>query len=439
MSFMVVRDRAGPTGKNVPCMCPKNWRRYADGSGGRQAKAPETGQRDLPDGGETKGLILRVSRGGTRTFYFRYRRPIGRKQTKIVLGEYPALSLANARERTRAYRQLVKDGTDPRDFAKAEAERRAQEAEERRRAEAEASDNTFAKTVEDYVTIFQVAKKDNRTWKETRRTLLVNCAEWRDRPVTSISRCDVHDLLDAIMAEGKGYSANRTYAALRTFFRWCARRDKVATDPMTGVERPFDGETARDRVWNDDEIAAIWRASDALGGNAGPALKLLILLGQRRDEVFHMSWDEIEADGTLWRLATRRSKAKREHVFPLPVLAQRIIKAQPRTGSYVFPTSNGKPILNWSAIKDRTRKGSGVEDFTFHCARHTLRTALDRLGCPPHVKDECLNHARQGVGARHYSHYTYEAEQRQAFEAWARHVETLVYGENVVALRINQP
>ncbi len=86
-------------------------------------------------------------------------------------------------------------------------------------------------------------------------------------------------------------------------------------------------------------------------------------------------------------------------------------------------TGNGNTCSRFAllrALKTRIRKVSGVEDFTFHCARHTLRTALDRLGCPPHIKDECLNHARQGVGARHYSHYTYEAEQRQAFEAWLR-------------------
>lgn len=41
--------------------------------------------------------------------------------------------------------------------------------------------------------------------------------------------------------------ALRTYAALKTFFRWCTSRDPIPTDPMQGVERPFDGEMGRER------------------------------------------------------------------------------------------------------------------------------------------------------------------------------------------------
>ena len=121
------------------------------------------------------------------------------------------------------------------------------------------------------------------------------------------------------MAVGKGYSANRTYAALKTFLRWCASRDLIATYPMQGVERPFDGEAPRERSWSDEEIARIWRAADVIGGSAGAALKVLLLTGARRDEVFHLRWSELEPGGRQWRLSISRSKSRRKHVFPLPV------------------------------------------------------------------------------------------------------------------------
>ena len=60
--------------------------------------------------------------------------------------------------------------------------------------------------------------------------------------------------------------------------------------------------------------------------------------------------------------------------------------------------------------------------------------AVNRLKVPPHVKLECLGHARQGVGDIHYSHYDYLDEQREDFEAWAGHVERLVYPDGVVGL-----
>jgi integrase len=396
------------------------------------------GQREIADRGDVAGLTLRINQAGTKTFFLIYRTPGTGKQARLRMGEYDPnhFPLSKVRELGRFYRSLIDQGTDPRDYLQAETDRRTCEEEEARRADGQRKASTFSVVVEDYVAKFQVAKKQNRTWKETKRLLLVNCAKWGNRPVGDITRRDIHDLLDRIMAEGKGYSANRTYAALKTFFRWCTSRDLISIDPMQGVERPFDGETERERAWSDEEVVRIWRAADAIGGSAGAALKVLILMGQRRDEVFHMEVSELESDATRWRLTTARSKAKREHVFPLPALAQRIIQTQLMHArcAYVYPTSGGKPIVSWTALKGRVRRLSGVEDFTFHCARHTLRTALDGFGVPPHIKDECLNHARRSVGDRHYSHYDYLSEQQEAFERWAAHVETLVFGTNVSSL-----
>lgn len=399
---------------------------------------PTGQQREVAAGG-VAGLTLRIGQAGSKVFFLTFRAPATGRQARLRLGEYDPkhFGLAAAREVARRYRALIDQGTDPRDFLAAEAERRAREEDAARRAARQREANSYVAVVEEYVSKYQVGKKANRTANETRRLLLVNCAAWKERPIADITRRDVHALLDGIMTAGKGYSANRTYAALKTLFRWCASRDVVASDPMQGVQRPFDGERPRDRSWSDEEIAAIWRAAETIGGNAGAALKVLLLTGQRRDEVFHMPVAELEADGTLWRLPAGRSKADRERVFPLSVLAQRIVRGQlQQVGSgLVFPTSNGKPIVNWTALKARVRRLSGVVDFTFHQARHTLRTNLDRLGILPHVKDECLNHARQSVGDRHYSHYGYLEEQRNAFEKWAAHVEAAVWGTNVRSLR----
>ena len=400
---------------------------------------PSGAQMEIADGADVRGLTLRVNQAGAKTFWLTFRAPGTRKQARVRLGEYDAqhFPLAKARELGRLYQFLVDRKIDPRDHLRSERERLRLEAEQEEAAETERRANTFGAKVEEYIQKFQMGKKQNRCWRETRRLLLVNGAGWKDKPVGDISRRDVDDLLDGIMAAGKPYSANRTYAALRTFFRWCARREILSVDPMQGAERPFDCEAPRDRAWSDEEVVAVWRTGDAIGRNAGAALKLLVLLGQRRDEVFHLQWSELEEEGTLWRLTTSRSKSKREHLFPLPALAQRLINGQPqRDGStYLFPTSTGTPIQNWTALKQRVRKLSGIDDFTFHCARHTFRTALDRFGIPPHVKNECLNHARQGVGDRHYSHHDYLEEQRDAFERWAQHVEGLVWGENVIPLR----
>ena len=114
----------------------------------------------------------------------------------------------------------------------------------------------------------------------------------------------------------------------------------------------------------------------------------------------------------------------------------RILKGLPRIkgNPFVFPGRGDKPMTVGSKVQAKIKKASGIGDFTYKDARDTFRTGLDELRIPPHVKNECLGHARQGVGDVHYSHYDYLDEQREAFEAWAEHVEALVYPEGVVPL-----
>ena len=149
-----------------------------------------------------------------------------------------------------------------------------------------------------------------------------------------------------------------------------------------------------------------------------------------------MRWDELDLEAGTWTLPEARHKGKRGHTFPMTPLAVRILKGLPRIkgNPFVFPGRGDKPMTVGSKVQAKIKKASGIGDFTYKDARDTFRTGLDELRIPPHVKNECLGHARQGVGDVHYSHYDYLDEQREAFEAWAEHVEALVYPEGVVPL-----
>ena len=99
------------------------------------------------------------------------------------------------------------------------------------------------------------------------------------------------ELLDAIRdgdkeRDGHGYSANRLHAYLSTFFCWCAKPGHQEAHHVTdGRHRGDHGTVAkpRSRYFNDDELKALWKAADQMGGLTGPFLKLLILTGKRED------------------------------------------------------------------------------------------------------------------------------------------------------------
>jgi integrase len=355
-----------------------------------------------------------------KTYVAMYR--VAGQLRRSTIGHHPGMSLRDAREKAGKLFEAVEDGGDPR-----------VEKADRKAEQARANGDLYISAVDDFIAKHAVAKKQNRQHGEQRRLLLRANPAWHSRPVSSITVREVHDALDRLMEEGKGYSANRVYEALKTFWRWLYQRDRVKANIMEKVDKPFDGEAARTRVWTDEEIKAIWKAADQLGAHERVYLKLLLLLGQRRGEIAGMQWTEIDLDGKTWKLPADRAKNKHDHTFPLTDAAVELLKSLPRCAGnpFVFPGRGGRdgapcPITIGTKVQNRIQAASGVADFTFHDARRVFRTGLDRLHILPHIKDECLNHTRRGVGDIHYSKYDYLPEQRSAFDAWAAFIGELV-------------
>ena len=104
-------------------------------------------------------------------------------------------------------------------------------------------------------------------------------------------------MLDGIDAPA---AANLAHGTVRTFFNWCVENDLIANSPVFGVRAP-NKQTPRDRVLTDDELKAVWRATEKRP-SVGTILRLLILTGQRRGEVTRMQWSELDLESGIWSL-----------------------------------------------------------------------------------------------------------------------------------------
>ena len=127
---------------------------------------------------------------------------------------------------------------------------------------------------------------------------MVYAAGLHDRPVGSIRRGDVADLISTVATARGTTTAMRCRAALSRFFSWLIAKDKVEFNPVTGTEGY--ATPARDRVLTDGELAAIWAATGD-GTDFGLIIRLLLWTGARRSEVGSMGWWEL-ADG-VWTVA----------------------------------------------------------------------------------------------------------------------------------------
>ncbi|WP_119460650.1 site-specific integrase [Rhodospirillaceae bacterium SYSU D60014] len=392
---------------------------------------------------------LRVSYNGTKAWVVQPRALSKGKwtPTRVTLGRYPALSLADARQKAKDALRLASEGKNPRDALKADKARLEDE-----------SRNTFDVLADDFLAKYVKRKGlEAKTLREYERTLKgADVAAWRDKPISSIGKRDVHDLLDTIVDRGSPIAANRTLAYLRRFFNWCVERDVISAAPTDRVKQPSK-DNRRERVLSNAEIPEVWAAFEAETGLFGPLFKLLLLTGQRRDEVSGARWDEfrsLEGDNPVWEIPGERTKNDLRHIVPLVPQAVEILKAVTRVedSPFVFTTTGETYVSGLSKPKERVdtfiaerRTKAGISEaiphWTLHDLRRTVSTRMhEDLGIQPHIVEAVLNHIsghKAGV-AGNYNRALYLTEKRRALEAWANHIDKLLGRlpqTNIVELR----
>lgn len=394
------------------------------------------------------GFALRVSYRGTRSWILMTR--IQGKLTRLTLGEWPVMSLAEAHDAAREAKRQAKAGNDPREVQK-----------QRQLAFKELQLQTFGIMADQFLDRYARPKLRTSTIAGYEAALKGKLTEaWQDRPITSITRRDLMALLDGLEAQGKHGMAKLTMAYLRKFFGWCAERDAISEMPTHRV-RLNGALKARERALTLDELHRVWAAADRLGGIGGAIVKLLILTGQRRFETSMMRWRDLsgfENGNPVWLIPGEIAKNHRAHDVPLPPEAAAIIRAQPvkqittergqQDSELVFTTTGERRWAVFSRFKvqlDKQIAMQSAEDgteplapWTYHDLRRSLVTGMNDRGiAPPHIIESVVNHAggyRSGV-AGVYNRAGYLDERRRALQAWARLVTTAADGGNVIPMR----
>ena len=218
-------------------------------------------------------------------------------------------------------------------------------------------------------------------------------------------------------------------------------RDIIASSPCAGV-RPPTPEQSRDRVLADFELRNIWLAADRLGGPFGALVKLLMLTGQRRDEVARMAWSEVDLDARLWKLPKARAKYGQPHDIALSEPAVAILMSLPQIGDIFVLTTDGRTAAS-SYSQNRRRLDAllpaDMPHWVLHDLRRTAASGMARLGINLPVIEKVLNHSSGSFGGivGVYQRHDFADEKRRALDRWGAHVADLVSsrrGRNVVTL-----
>jgi len=356
----------------------------------------------------TTGLCALV---GTKavTFYAK----AGGKMHKI--GRHPDWTLLEARERCKEIRRLVGEGKDPSPEPTAAL------------MSMRAAFDMFEAT--------RLAKRRDATGKEYRRQFeQFIFPKWGDTPIDRLTRREVVELHGEITKAGTPTRANRVIATVSSLYGWLYAADIYkGENPAAKVERNH--EEPRQTYLTPQQVGELHAALDAYAGHvkgndvAADCIRLIIATGCRRGEAMRATWDQFNADLTIWTKPASTTKQKKLHRVPLGPAAQ-VILARRRAASkkgvaYVFPGKYGANHIRqlrscWEAVQAAT----GLAGVRVHDCRHTYASLAISAGVPLQVVGGLLGHSAPRTTAK-YAHL-YDDDLRSA----VGRVSALVTGDN---------
>jgi integrase len=368
------------------------------------------------------GFGMRVAPSGRKSFIYLYH--YGGRLRRMTLGTYPHMTLAAAHKAHAAARAAVKQGEDP-------AAKQVQARHEALRAP------TVAQLAQEYLERW--AKPHKRSWREDERILVKDVLPiWGRRKASEIHRREVIALLDAIHDRGAPVQANRTLACIRKLFNFALQRDLIEANPCALVKAPGK-EHRRDRSLSAEEIDRFWTglSNTPMWPGTALVLKLQLVTAQRKGEIILMCWEDISND--TWTIPAERSKNRLPHRVPLSPLALELLSQAKQLGASTWVFAGLKPSahINGNSVDHallRSRQVLELTDLTPHDLRRTAASHMTGMGISRLVVAKILNHAESGVTSV-YDRHAYDAEKRQALDAWGHKLQSIVQGEsnNVVA------
>lgn len=352
------------------------------------------GARDAYSDSEARGLSLRVTENGVKTFLV-YRKIAG-KPLRVTLGRFPQMTVEQARRRAALEMAKLVEGRDP----------NAEKKGEKLRAK------SLSQVLEDYIAARKSLKPS--TGDDYRKRLRELFQDWADKPIAELNRDMVAQRHNSIGARSPS-QANKGMRILRALFNFAAGAYEDADGHPIVVDNPVK-RISHTRSWyrvdrrrtiiEPEQLPAWWKAVMALRSRSSNEsaetvrdyLIFLLLTGLRREEAAGLRWEHVDLAGKKFMVLD--TKNREPHALPLTdhlldLLRQR--KTLTGQSPFVFASHESARgyIHNPYKQMKRVTTESGVT-FTLHDLRRTFTTAAERLDISHYTIKRLINHRMPG-------------------------------------------
>ncbi len=364
---------------------------------------------------DLRGLYLEVKPNGVKAW--RYRFKLGGKGSWFALGDYPAVSLAEARDKCEEARKLVKQGINPVQNRQLERFKREQD-----------SANTFEAVAKEWL-----ALKDWEDITKKRRLDMLERVVFPSigkLPVRDITPAHILTILTKTVKRGAPTVAAEAKRTMSGIFELAVATLRADNDPVWPVRKALPAnKTQHKTALTTAQVGKLLNDFDNHRGGyqVNFCVQLMWWTLARPSEAAEAEWAEFDLDAALWTIPARRMKARREHVVPLPAQAVKMLRrlhAISGDRTHLFPgrDDRNRP-MSVRSIRQALKVLGWSGTYSPHGTRTTGSTRLNEMGYRSDAIEAQLAHAEPNSVRRTYNHATYLEERRDMMQAWADKLE----------------
>lgn len=400
--------------------------------------AAKPGEKDykLADG---DGLHLLVKTNASKLWRLKYR--IAGKEKLLSFGQYPVVSLKNARELALEARKLLAAGLDP-----MEVKKEAQNAAIASAAAPAEVMETVEAISREWFDKFSSQWVDSHASKIIRRLERDLFPHFKGVGINTVKPIELLAVLRRVEARGALETAHRLLQNCAQVWRYAVSTGRAEYDVTMSLRGalPPAKETHLGAITEPSEIGKLLRNINEYKGSevVRLALRLAPLVFVRPGELRQSKWEEFDLIERLWMIPAGRMKAKRPHVVPLSDQATAILEELRKVheSEYLFPS----PVSATRCLSDNgilsaiRRMGYTSEEMTGHGFRAMASTNLEQLGYDVRLIEIQLAHADQDQVRAAYKRETHMLrldERKKMMQNWANYLDGLRTGAAVLPFK----
>lgn len=372
---------------------------------------------NLADG---DGLYLRVKPNGNKTWLFNYTKPISEKRSNLKIGDYPAISLKDARAKRQEYRELLAKGIDP--------QQHIAELVQQKKFTAL---NTFEAVAMDWFKLKIVKDKLSERYAFNIERSLQNhlFPFFGSYPISALTAPLVIDALKPLAAKGTLETVSRLCQRINEIMTYAVNTGIIHHNPLAGIKEAFEtAPTENMPTLKPEELPELMQALSKASIKiiTRCLIEFQLHTMARPSEAAGAKWAEFDLEQKLWNIPAQRMKKRRPHSVPLTdqvIALLEVVRPISGRSEYVFPADRDPKKPTNSETANMALKRMGFKNrLVAHGLRALASTTLNDQGFDADVIEMALAHIDKNQVRAAYNRAKYLERRRIMMQWWSEHI-----------------